>query len=75
MAKRQDVGLKQERKFDCCSKCDPSKIRTGCNATCKDYKEEKAIRRKQMREYEKSLPPLITNYDFDKIGQPFGKRK
>lgn len=76
MAKSQFSPWANERRpFDCCSKCEPPKRRPGCGSTCKEYKAEKAEYKRQMHEYEKKLPPLLTNYDFDKIGQAMGNKR
>ena len=68
MAKSQNSSWGKEiRKLDCCKKCDPEKHRPGCSNTCKAYKDENAEYKRKMREYEKKLPPVLSNYDFDKI--------
>lgn len=59
----------ERRAIKYCKDCKPPKRYPGCGSHCKEYKEEKAKYREDVRkekEYLKNHPPL-TNFDFDKV--------
>lgn len=64
----------------CCKDCVPPKRHSGCHATCKEYKDEKAQYDEDKKKVKEHLAktPNMTTFDFNKIcyaDSGRGKRK
>ena len=60
----------------CCKDCVPPKRHSGCHATCKEYKDEKAQYEEDKKKVKADMEriPHLTNYDFNEIDYVACKR-